>query len=305
MVVGSQPVVGEDVPARYERPSGLEPALRRLAEGGWTPIAGGTDFYPARVGRPVRESLLDLSGIAALRGIAEERRGDDIGWRIGALTTWSTLARAPLVPALAALRQAAREVGGVQIQNQGTLGGNLCNASPAADGVPALLSLDAQVELASLRGVRRLPLAQFVIGNRRTAIDADELLTAVIVPRRSPRAVSRFLKLGHRRYLVISIAMVALAADFDEAGQLSHCAVAVGACSPVAARLPAIERALLGAPRAGLARVFDGLGDAGAFAPLAPIDDLRGSAGYRRDAAAELIRRILVELAGEPAGAPA
>src|SRR5690606_31422727 len=142
----------------------------------------------------VGESLLDLSGLRALRGI-DGRAAD---WRSGALTTLSDLARAPLDPSLAALQQAAREVGGVQIQNQATIGGNLCNASPAADGVPALLALDARVELSSVRGVRTLPLSGFVLGNRRTAIAPDELLTTVIVPRRSPRALSRFLKLGHR-----------------------------------------------------------------------------------------------------------
>ncbi|RPH64755.1 MAG: xanthine dehydrogenase family protein subunit M [Burkholderiales bacterium] len=303
MVASRQPAVGQGSQARYERPADLDTVLRRLAEGGWTPLAGGTDFYPARVGRPVRESLLDLSALGALHGIRESDDAGAAGWRIGALSTWSGLARAPLDPALAALQQAAREVGGIQIQNQGTIGGNLCNASPAADGVPPLLALDAQVELASVRGVRRLPLDGFVLGNRRTAIAADELLTAVIVPRRSPRAVSRFVKLGHRRYLVISIAMVAVAADFDQAERVSHCAVAVGACSAAAVRLPAVEHAVLGAPRADLPGILDRLDDASAFAPLAPIDDVRGTAAYRRDAAIELIRRVFAELADERAGA--
>ena len=289
-------------PARYERAADLAAALRRLAEGGWTPLAGATDFYPARVGRPVRESLLDLTGLHALRGIEASGNDGAPAWRIGALTTWSELARAPLDPSLAALQQAVREVGGVQIQNQATVGGNLCNASPAADGVPALLALDAQVELASVRGVRRLPVSGFVLGNRRTAIGPDELLTAVIVPRRSPRAVSRFLKLGHRRYLVISIVMAAVAVDFDEDARVSHCAVAVGACSSAALRLPVVERAMLSAHRTQLAERFATLDDEAAFAPLAPIDDVRGTATYRRDAAFELIRRIVAEVA-EGAGA--
>ena len=285
---------------RYERAADLDSALRRLAEGGWTPLAGGTDFYPARVGRPARESLLDLGGLRALRGIAPDA---DAAWRIGALTTWSDLARAPRDPGLGALPQAAREVGGIQIQNQATIGGNLCNASPAADGVPALLALDAQVELASVRGVRTMPLAAFVLGNRRTAIAADELLTAVIVPRRSARAVSRFLKLGHRRYLVISIAAVAAALDFDVDDRVVQCGVAVGACSAAAVRLPAVESALASAPRAQLGERFDALDAASAFAPLAPIDDVRGTAAYRREAAAELVRRVLAEIAADPQAA--
>ncbi|HRA77196.1 MAG TPA: FAD binding domain-containing protein [Burkholderiaceae bacterium] len=292
----------DGTPARYERAADLAAVLRRLAEGGWTPLAGGTDFYPARVGRPVRESLLDLSGLHALRGIEAGVDDGAPAWRIGALTTWSDLARAPLDPSLAALQQVAREVGGIQIQNQATVGGNLCNASPAADGVPALLALDAQVELASVRGVRRLPVSSFVLGNRRTAIGPDELMTAVIVPRRSRRAVSRFLKLGHRRYLVISIVMAAVAVDFDEDARVSHCAVAVGACSSAALRLPAVERAMLSAHRTQLAERFATLDDEAAFAPLAPIDDVRGTATYRRDAAVELIRRIVAEVA-EGAGA--
>lgn len=283
--------------ARYERAADLGVALRRLAEGGWTPLAGGTDFYPARVGRPVRESLLDLSALDALRGIRASGEGGAAAWRIGALTTWSELARAPLAPALRALRQAALEVGGAQVQNRATIGGNLCNASPAADGVPALLALDAQVELASVRGCRVLPLAAFVLGNRRTALAPDELLVAVIVPRRSSRALSRFLKLGHRRYLVISIAMAAVAVDFDDDDRVSHCAAAVGACSPAAVRLPEVEAAMRGAPRTRLAGVFDALRVPEAFAPLAPIDDVRGTAAYRREAAVELLRRLFGEIA--------
>ncbi|MCL4185287.1 MAG: FAD binding domain-containing protein [Burkholderiaceae bacterium] len=302
-MVTSRTAAGQDnAQGRYERPAELDAALRRLAQGGWTPLAGGTDFYPARVGRPLRESLLDLSALQALRGVAERDDDGAPAWRIGALTTWSDVARAPLDPALTALQQAAREVGGVQIQNQATVGGNLCNASPAADGVPALLALDAEVELASVRGCRRLPLAGFVLGNRRTALAPDELLVAVIVPRRSPRARSRFLKLGHRRYLVISIAMAAVAVDFDDHDRLSHCAVAIGACSAAALRLPALERAMLSAPRAQLSRRFEAL-DAAVFAPLAPIDDVRGSAAYRREVAVELVRRVFAEFAGASTGA--
>ena len=115
----------------------------------------GTDFYPARVGRPVDENILDISGIAALRGIL----GRPGGWRLGATTTWGELIAADLPPLFDGLKQAAREVGGRQIQNAGTIAGNLCNASPAADGVPPLLALDAAVELASRTGSRNVPLS--------------------------------------------------------------------------------------------------------------------------------------------------
>src|SRR3546814_6955346 len=144
--------------------------------GGYTVLAVGTDSYPERVGRAVDDDILDITALAGQRAIDE---GDD-GFRIGALTTWSDLLRRPLPPAFAALKQAAREVGGVQIQNAGTLAGNLCNASPAADGVPPLLALEAEVELASRDGLRRLALDAFILGNRKTARRPDELVTAII-----------------------------------------------------------------------------------------------------------------------------
>ncbi len=278
----------------YGRPDELGQALRWLASRRPAVVAGGTDFHPARVGRPAEPEVLDLSRLAALRGIA----ADADGWRIGALTTWTDVARAALPPVLDALAQAAVEVGGPQVQNRGTVGGNLCNASPAADGVPPLLALDASVELASVRGTRTLPLAGFVLGSRRTALAPDELLVAVRVPRRGPAARSRFLKLGHRRYLVISIAMVAAAIDVDDDGRIAWAGVAVGACSGAARRLAALEAALLGTPPASLAgTAARALRDPAALAPLSPIDDVRGTARYRLDAAATLLARALAGLA--------
>ncbi|MFO1199921.1 MAG: FAD binding domain-containing protein [Burkholderiaceae bacterium] len=285
-------------PTPYLRPSRLDDALARLAEGGWSVLAGGTDFYPARVGREVREPLLDLGAIGALRGLGEGDVDGTPALRIGALTTWSELADAPLPEGLAALCQAAREVGGRQVQNQGTIGGNLCNASPAADGVPPLLALDAVVELASVRGTRRVALADFVVGNRRTTLGDGELLVAVLVPRRTARARSLFLKLGHRRYLVISIAMVALAADLDADGRV-RLGAAVGACSAAARRLPALEARVAGMVPEQLRARAESLVDASVLAPLAPIDDVRASAAYRLDAARALLARGLAELGGQ------
>jgi CO/xanthine dehydrogenase FAD-binding subunit len=192
---------------------------------------------------------------------------------------------------------AAREVGGLQVQNQGTVGGNVCNASPAADGTAALMALDASVELLSAEGRRELALSAFVTGPRRTALRADELVSAVLVPLRGEAARSVFLKLGHRRYLVISIAMVGARIALDADGRIGHAAVAVGACSAVAARLPALEARVRGLAPSQLAARCDALVDAEALAPLAPIADVRGSAGYRREAAAQLVVRALAELA--------
>jgi len=275
---------------RFERPQTIAEAARLLASGPWAVLAGGTDLYPAHVGRKVAAPLLDITAIAGLRGI----RRDDRGWAIGATTTWTDVVRADLPPLFAALKAAAREVGGVQIQNTGTVAGNVCNASPAADGTPVLLALGASVVLRSERGERELPLDEFVLGSRRTARAADELVVAVRIPARSARARSAFAKLGGRRYLTISISTVAVVVDSDGAGAIAEAGVAVGSCSAVARRLPALEARLLGAAAGtDLARLLDPAD----LAPLAPIDDLRGSAAYRGDATATLVRRALRDVA--------
>jgi CO/xanthine dehydrogenase FAD-binding subunit len=218
----------------------------------------------------------------------------DQAWRIGATTTWSILARAQLPPQLSGLQAAAREVGGIQIQNTGTVAGNICNASPAADGVPVLLSLDAEVELASVRGTRRIPLQQFLMGSRKTARNPDELVTALVIPHR-PDARSAFFKLGHRRYLVISIVMAAAVVEIER-GVLKHVALSVGACSAVAQRLTALERKLIGQP-ANSALVDQITPDD--LLMLSPIDDVRGTAEYRVDAALTLVRRVIAEVTHE------
>ncbi|MEO8525608.1 MAG: FAD binding domain-containing protein [Caldimonas sp.] len=270
---------------RFERPRSMAEAASLLAAGDWALLAGGTDLYPAHVGRPLTRPLLDLSRVDGLRGI---RHGES-GWSIGATTTWTDVIRADLPPLFDGLKAAAREVGGVQIQNTGTIAGNVCNASPAADGMPVLLALGAEVELQSLLGSRRVPLASFVLGSRRTARRGDELVVAIHVPACSPRARSVFLKLGGRRYLVISISMAAATIDFDEAGLVTSAGVAVGSCSAVARRLPSLEARLIGQPATQLAdRV-----EPDDLAPLSPIDDVRASAAFRLDATLTLLRRAL------------
>jgi len=276
----------------YLRPASLESALAALAARPLAILAGGTDFYPARVGRVVEEDVLDITAVAELRGIREANGRI----RIGAATTWTELIEAPLPRQLDGLKLAAREVGGVQIQNAGTIAGNLCNASPAADGIPALLALDAEVELRAASRSRTVPLGAFVLGNRKTACAPDELVTAVLVPKWSERARSTFLKLGARRYLVISIAMVAAALDVAADGAIVRCGIAVGACSAAARRLEALEKELLGRR---LAPELAALVSARHLAPLAPISDVRGTAEYRSDAAVTLVRRALAQLANE------
>ena len=276
----------------YLRPTDLNEALAALKAAPLEVLAGGTDFYPARVGQRITADVLDITSLFALRGVRDE---PDC-WRIGALSTWSDLVAGPLPPVFDGLRAAAREVGGVQIQNAGTVGGNICNASPAADGVPALLALDGEVELSAVDAVRRVPLRDFITGSRRTCCRPDELVTAVLVPHWGSGARSLFLKLGARRYLVISIVMVAACVEAGTDGAVARATVAVGACSEVAQRLTKLEAKLLGRPLtpalADLARPDD-------LAPLMPISDVRGSAEYRRDAALTLVRRALAELGRE------
>jgi CO/xanthine dehydrogenase FAD-binding subunit len=272
----------------YLRPHRLEEALLALTRP-HTVLAGGTDFYPARVGRGIADDILDIGGIPILRGVSAV----PAGWRLGATTTWSELLEADLPPLFDGLKQAAREIGGRQIQNAGTLAGNLCNASPAADGVPCLLALEAEVELASWTATRRMPLDRFITGVRRTALAPDELLVAIHVPKPAHEARSAFLKLGARRYLVISIAMVAATLEIAD-GRVANARVAVGACSAVAQRLPALEAALVEAPLDE--RLADKV-DIAHLASLTPIDDVRGSAGYRGDSVVVLLRRLLAGFA--------
>ena len=272
---------------RYAKPKSLDEALALLGQDRWRLIAGGTDFYPAQGNRPLRDNVLDINGLGELRHITETESHVILGAR----TTWSDVAAARgLPPAFDMLRLAAREVGSIQIQNAGTVAGNLCNASPAADGVPPLLTLDAEVELRSAAGARVLPLDRFLLGNRRTALQPGEMVTAVLVPKRAAAGASHFVKLGARRYLVISIAMTAARVAVDAAGRVAEAAVAVGACSAVAVRLSGLEAAMRGRPAdAALAELIEGYG----FPELSPIDDVRGTAGYRRAAAREIAVRAV------------
>ena len=264
----------------YHRPNSIDQAVALLAEKPRTVLAGGTDLYPATKAQSLHGCVLDLNGIAGLRGVTRE----DAGWRIGAGTTWTDVLRADLPPAFDGLKRAAREVGAAQIQNVGTLAGNLCNASPAADGAPPLLTLDSAVEMVSERGKRVLPLGEFLIGPRRTALASDEMVSALLIPAGADAGMGNFAKLGARTHLVISIAMVAARLVVED-GQVTVARVAVGSCSATARRLMTLERSLMG-------------GDAGDVAAhvreaLDPIDDVRGTAGYRKDAAAAMVSRMI------------
>ncbi len=274
----------------YLRPAELSEALEALSAEKRVIVAGGTDFYPARVGKPLVENFLDITAISGLRAI-EER---DDHYYIGSLTTWTDLLREPLPSWFDGLKLAAREIGGVQIQNAGTICGNVCNASPAADGVPNLMTLEAEVQMASARGERSVPIKAFITGNRQTVLQSDELVTGLRIPTPKRPARAHFLKLGARKYLVISIVMVAAVVEV-ESEAVAAARIAVGSCSVVAQRLKELEREIVGR------RLNAELGDvarADHLSSLSPIDDVRGTAAYRNDAALTIVRRTLSELGG-------
>ena len=270
----------------YFRPNTLSEAVNLLAASRGKVLAGGTDVFPSLGDAPLSGTVVDISALRELRGISE----DDQYFRIGGLTTWTDITLKRLPRCFDGLKAAAYEIGGVQIQNRGTVAGNLCNASPAADGVPPLLALDAEVELVSQTGTRQLPLADFIVGNRKTLRQPGEILSQVLVPRSIENAASTFLKLGSRSFLVISITMVAVVLQKDRPGLITDARVSVGSCSVVAKRLRLLEQALVGVPAGPrLSRLVtqEHLED------LAPITDVRGPDWFRQHAAWMLVGRAI------------
>lgn len=271
----------------YFAPASLDDALAVLGRGDAHIVAGGTDYFPGTVAGKRPHSILDPTGIEALKGIARTPGG----WRVGAAATWSEIVSEPLPGCFDALKEAGREVGSIQIQNTGTIAGNICNASPAADGVPPLLALNAEVEIVYAAGSRRVALGDFITGVRAVDLRPGELVAAIHVPSVDSCAASSFLKLGSRRYLVISIAMAAVVARIGTSGTIADLRVAVGSCSAVAMRLRGLEARLSGTKAAEFR-------DSPKVTPedlkeLSPIDDIRGTASYRMDAAAELCGRAI------------
>ncbi|GLU32848.1 FAD binding domain-containing protein [Trinickia caryophylli] len=267
----------------YLRARTVEEALARLARHPQPRIVcGATDVFADADLVPSSYEWLDISRIDALRVI--ERRGGIA--RIGAACTWEAIARVAWLPA--ALTQASACVGSRQIRVQGTIGGNLCHASPVADGVPALLVLDAQVELASARGVRRLPLAQFFPGGRRTALQSDELLVAVLFALPGEQDRTAFIKCGNRDGPTIAVVSAAARLRVRADGAIQTAAVAVGGASERVVRMHAVETLLAEQPFKGLTKAIE----AASLSELAPIDDCRATASHRLHLARLAIRRV-------------
>ncbi|WP_170464843.1 FAD binding domain-containing protein [Ruegeria arenilitoris] len=270
---------------RYLTPSTLDDAFKLLTTHDLAIVAGGTDFFPSRQSHELCIDILDITRIVGLSGIGfTENR-----WKIGAATSWTDIARADLPCAFRGLQMAALEVGSLQIQNSGTIAGNLCNASPAADGVPPLLTLEASVELGSARGFREVPLSDFITGVRQTLVASDEIVTAIYLPAPPDGAIGHFEKLGARRHLAISITMTAAIIDLDARGRISCARIAAGAASAVAQRLEALEKDLIGQNPKTVEVLPRHL------APLSPIDDVRGDADFRLEAVAEQCLRAIKE----------
>jgi CO/xanthine dehydrogenase FAD-binding subunit len=257
-------------------------------------LAGGTDLMVGASADLGPGPVMDISRVAELKGVSVD--GDAIV--IGGGTTWSELVAADLPHGFDGLKAAALEVGSIQIQNRGTIAGNLCNASPAADGVPPLLALDAELEIQSSGTRRRMPVAEFITGNRKTLLQPGELVTAIRIPRKLAEGRSSFLKLGSRRFLVISIVSVAAVLVADR-HRITEARVAVGACSAVAKRLTELEAALVGQALDGGLR---NVAKAEHVAGLTPIDDVRGTGTYRKDAALQLVREALLAAVDGRAG---
>ncbi len=277
---------------RYEVPNSLSEVTRIVAECPTMMFAGGTDVLPqTRAGaREFQPTLVNINRLDELRGVAES----DGKIRIGALTTITDMLESDVLKQSAGVVvQAADCFASGQVRNAATIGGNICNASPAGDMIVPLLLLDAEVELASWRDgqiVRRqMPLCEFFIGPGKTRIEADEILTAVAFPVPKPHAVGRFYKFGTRPALDIAVVSLGIA-GVKENGCLTDARVAFGAVAPTPIRGRATEAALEGAALDD--RRIEEIAHV-AEQEISPISDVRASAWYRKRLICELTQRLL------------
>jgi xanthine dehydrogenase iron-sulfur cluster and FAD-binding subunit A len=282
-------VAPEPAAPLYFRPRSLEEALEILIQrsGEVRPIAGGTDILvAAKDGKASAASLFDLTAVPELRGI--EETGHEV--RIGAAVTHTEILGSSLVARYCpALPIACGWVGGPQIRNRGTIGGNIAHGSPAADTVPPLFVADAKVEVVSVSDRRDVAISDFFTGPRQTVLAPDELILAVRIPKRVG-VRGAFLRLGQRQAQAISKVSVAVAMTFRD-GQPEWARVAVGAVAPTVIRAPETERALLTGGYEGLKRAMEAIRN-----EVRPIDDIRSNREYRREMAAILLERAIRQI---------
>jgi CO/xanthine dehydrogenase FAD-binding subunit len=281
-----------------ETPASLAEAYAVLAgstaDATITPIAGGTDVMVrinGEIGEPPTR-MVDLSRLGDLRGISVEGRSIVLG----ALTTYTEIRRSDVCREhLPALVEAAATIGAAQIQNRGTIGGNIANASPAADTLPVLLAMDAAIVVGGARGERTLPAVDFWVAYRRTALDPDELILSVRIPIAGGRE-TRFRKVGTRRAQSISKVVLALSyRESESGGRWSDVRLGLGSVAATPIRARRTEGALEG--RAPTPEVADGAAETLA-GELQPIDDVRSTAEYRRLVAARVLHRLIREAGG-------
>ena len=273
----------------YYRPDKINDALYSLSKEKLTIAAGCTDLLPSTQQENLGNNILDISGIKSLRHISFEN-----GFRkIGSGVTWTDLVENNELPkCYDMLKECSLQIGSKQIQNLGTIGGNLCNASPAADGVPCLLSLNASIELLSLNGKRVLKLEDFIKGSRKTELQNNEILSAILIPKEAEIGRSSFLKLGARKYLVISIAMIACKLNLKK-DVISEITISVGSCSAVAKRIKSLENLLIGKSiKDELTTIILNYNYENY---LSPINDIRGTNTYRFKASKVLVKDTIIK----------
>ena len=276
---------------RAVSPRSLDEALRYLSEHPeLRPVAGCTDLLVAEPEKiAALPAVMDLLSIPELRRI----RWDDETLEIGSTVTFAALGASQTVQQnFSALADAASQIGGWQIQNRATLGGNIANASPAGDSLPVLLALNATVVLAGPDGERTVPYSEFHVGYRETAMQPGEIIGRIRLPRPRPDTVQLFRKVGTRDAHAISKVVVALSARLED-GLIADYRLGAGSVAPVPVRLGAVEEAVIGRP--ANRETADHAGRVAAES-VEPIDDVRSTAAYRRFALGRVVRRLTLGL---------
>ncbi len=273
----------------FDQPCNIAEAIAALAQEGARPLAGGTDLVPQlREGRRTPRRIVDLKRIGELTAICETADG---GLSIGAAASLSSIANHSLVIArYPAIVRAARMVGSLQIQNRASLGGNICNAAPSADGVPPLICLGAEAVIVGSGGERTVPVQAIATGPGHTALAEGEILVAIRLPPPAERSAATYLRFTPRREMDIAIAGAGTWFALDAAGTVTAARIVLAAVAPVPRRVHGAERLLVGARPDD--RAFDAAAERAA-AEAQPISDTRGSAEYRRSLVRVLTKRAL------------